>query len=119
MQDEEDVLLQGEKEAEKMIVEAYSALLLAFLSTERFCTLMMLVISQSIDFIFFQLLIFLCLSFSTDIRSAISNCLPDHKLSILVPVLERFVVSRLSVKILLVWHKYYRITIKSIMILFL
>lgn len=29
-------MLQGEKEAEKMIVEAYAALLLAFLSTERF-----------------------------------------------------------------------------------
>lgn len=28
-------MLQGAKEAEKMIVEAYSALLLAFLSTER------------------------------------------------------------------------------------
>lgn len=34
MQNDEAVL-QGEKEAEKMIVEAYSALLLAFLSTER------------------------------------------------------------------------------------
>ena len=30
------MVLQGEKEAEKMIVEAYAALLLAFLSTERF-----------------------------------------------------------------------------------
>ena len=29
-------MLQGEKEAEKMIVESYAALLLAFLSTERF-----------------------------------------------------------------------------------
>ena len=36
LQDEETVLLQGEKEAEKMIIEAYSALLLAFLSTERY-----------------------------------------------------------------------------------
>lgn len=36
MQDDEEALLQGEKEAEKMIVEAYAALLLAFLSTERF-----------------------------------------------------------------------------------
>lgn len=35
-QNEEVALLEGEKEAEKMIVEAYSALLLAFLSTERF-----------------------------------------------------------------------------------
>lgn len=40
MQDDEDALLQGEKEAEKMIVEAYSALLLAFLSTERLVILM-------------------------------------------------------------------------------
>lgn len=29
-------MLQGEREAEKMIVESYAALLLAFLSTERF-----------------------------------------------------------------------------------
>ena len=35
LQNDEAALLQGEKEAEKMIVEAYSALLLAFLSTER------------------------------------------------------------------------------------
>ncbi|KAL3624910.1 hypothetical protein CASFOL_031578 [Castilleja foliolosa] len=33
--EDEDSILQGEKEAEKMIVEAYAALLLAFLSTER------------------------------------------------------------------------------------
>ncbi|KAK4347128.1 hypothetical protein RND71_033467 [Anisodus tanguticus] len=60
--DDEDALLQGEKEAEKMIIEAYSALLLAFLSTE-----------------------------SKSIRQAIAGYLPDHKLSVLVPVLERFV----------------------------
>lgn len=35
-QDDEEAVLESEKEAEKMIVEAYSALLLAFLSTERF-----------------------------------------------------------------------------------
>lgn len=35
VQDDEDAVLQGEKEAEKMIIEAYSALLLAFLSTDR------------------------------------------------------------------------------------
>ncbi|XP_030543643.1 wings apart-like protein 1 isoform X2 [Rhodamnia argentea] len=35
MELDDEALLQGEKEAEKMIVEAYSALLLAFLSTER------------------------------------------------------------------------------------
>lgn len=37
-QDDEEAVLQSEKEAEKMIVEAYSALLLAFLSTERLFT---------------------------------------------------------------------------------
>lgn len=35
--DAEAAMLEGEKEAEKMIVEAYSALLLAFLSSERYC----------------------------------------------------------------------------------
>ena len=35
VQNDEDPVLEGEKEAEKMIVEAYSALLIAFLSTER------------------------------------------------------------------------------------
>lgn len=35
VQNDEDPILEGEKEAEKTIVEAYSALLLAFLSTER------------------------------------------------------------------------------------
>ena len=35
MQEDEESILQGEKEAEKMIVEAYAALLLAFLSMER------------------------------------------------------------------------------------
>lgn len=39
VQNDEAAVLQGEKEAEKMIVEAYSALLLAFLSTERFAVL--------------------------------------------------------------------------------
>lgn len=34
-QDDEEAVIESEKEAEKMIVEAYSALLLAFLSTER------------------------------------------------------------------------------------
>ena len=32
---------------------------------------------------------------SKSIRNAISECLPDHKLAILVPVLERFVVRNL------------------------
>lgn len=35
LQNDEAALLEGEKEAEMMIVEAYAALLLAFLSTER------------------------------------------------------------------------------------
>ncbi|KAK4421246.1 hypothetical protein Salat_2075100 [Sesamum alatum] len=60
--EDEESILQGEKEAEKMIVEAYAALLLAFLSTER-----------------------------KSVRDAIAECLPDHNLRILVPVLERFV----------------------------
>ncbi|KAL0794527.1 hypothetical protein Bca101_065904 [Brassica carinata] len=60
--DDEEAVLEGEKEAEKMIVEAYSALLLAFLSTE-----------------------------STSIRNSIKDYLPKRNLAILVPVLERFV----------------------------
>ncbi|GFP97390.1 hypothetical protein PHJA_001883100 [Phtheirospermum japonicum] len=59
--EDEDSILQGEKEAEKMIVEAYAALLLAFLSTE-----------------------------SQNVRNAIAQCLPNHNLKTLVPVLERF-----------------------------
>ncbi|KAG7012420.1 hypothetical protein SDJN02_25172, partial [Cucurbita argyrosperma subsp. argyrosperma] len=70
-QNEEVALLEGEKEAEKMIVEAYSALLLAFLSTE-----------------------------SHGIRDAIVDCLPEHKLSILVPVLERFVAFHLTLNMI-------------------
>ncbi|KAG5516870.1 hypothetical protein RHGRI_037564 [Rhododendron griersonianum] len=69
--DDEEALLQGEKEAEKMIVEAYAALLLAFLSTE-----------------------------SMSIRGAIAECLPDHKLAILVPVLERFVEFHLTLNMI-------------------
>ncbi|MBA0723295.1 hypothetical protein Golax_003884 [Gossypium laxum] len=59
---DEAAMLQEEKEAEKMILEAYAALLLAFLTTE-----------------------------SKSTRNAIAECLPNHSLSILVPVLERFV----------------------------
>ncbi|KAL3615058.1 hypothetical protein CASFOL_040719 [Castilleja foliolosa] len=59
--EDEDSMLQGEKEAEKMIVEAYAALLLAFLSTE-----------------------------SQNTRNAIAQYLPNHNLKSLVPVLERF-----------------------------
>ncbi|KAK7309109.1 hypothetical protein RJT34_05588 [Clitoria ternatea] len=56
------LLEDGEKEAGKMILEAYSALLLAFLSTE-----------------------------SKSVREAIAGNLPHQNLSILVPVLNRFV----------------------------
>ncbi|KAL2523920.1 WAPL (Wings apart-like protein regulation of heterochromatin) protein [Abeliophyllum distichum] len=69
--DDEDSILQGEKEAEKMIVEAYAALLLAFLSTE-----------------------------SKSIHNAIAECLPDHNLAILVPVLERFVEFHLTLNVI-------------------
>ncbi|KAI9197577.1 hypothetical protein LWI28_000928 [Acer negundo] len=67
----EEAMLEGEKEAEKMIVEAYAALLLAFLSTE-----------------------------SKSIRAAIADCLPDHNIAILVPVLERFVTFHLSLNMI-------------------
>ncbi|KAL9263412.1 Wings apart-like protein [Drosera capensis] len=66
LEDAKEVVLRGEKEAEKMIVEAYSALLLAFLSTER------------------------------SIRDTIADYLPDNSLAILVPVLERFVAFHLA-----------------------
>ncbi|KAI3680683.1 hypothetical protein L6452_35456 [Arctium lappa] len=68
---DEDPVLEGEKEAEKMIVEAYSALLIAFLSTE-----------------------------SKSIRNAIAECLPNRKLAILVPVLERFVEFHMSLNMI-------------------
>ncbi|CAO2823823.1 unnamed protein product [Amaranthus hypochondriacus] len=69
--DNDEVVLQGEKEAEKMIVEAYAALLLAFLSTE-----------------------------SKSVRSAIGNLLPDRNLRVLVPVLERFVTFHLKLNMI-------------------
>ncbi|KAL3851289.1 hypothetical protein ACJIZ3_013171 [Penstemon smallii] len=69
--EDEDTILQGEKEAEKMIVEAYAALLLAFLSTE-----------------------------SKSIRNAIAECLPKRNLSILVPVLERFVEFHMTLNVI-------------------
>lgn len=86
-------MLQGEKEAEKMIVEAYAALLLAFLSTERFSFLLsfasivrfLTAYSEIITFFFFAI-------HSKRIRDTIADYLPDRNLSVLVPVLERFVV---------------------------
>ncbi|KAL6641252.1 hypothetical protein ACP70R_019433 [Stipagrostis hirtigluma subsp. patula] len=69
--DDEESLLQGAREAEMMIVEAYAALLLAFLSTE-----------------------------SMKVRGAISSCLPDNSLKILVPVLEKFVAFHLQLNMM-------------------
>ncbi|GAB4831221.1 hypothetical protein Ancab_005232 [Ancistrocladus abbreviatus] len=69
--DAEQVVLEGQKEAEKMILEAYAALLLAFLSTE-----------------------------SKSIRERIADCLPEHSLEVLVPVLERFVAFHLALNVI-------------------
>ncbi|XP_038690884.1 wings apart-like protein 1 isoform X1 [Tripterygium wilfordii] len=69
--DDEAALLQEEKEAEKMIVQAYAALLLAFLSTE-----------------------------SKSVRDAIANFLPNRNLTVLVPVLERFVAFHLTLNMI-------------------
>lgn len=69
--EDEESMLQGAKEAEKMIVEAYSALLLAFLSMESKTT-----------------------------RKAIAECLPKQDLSIVVPVLERFVEFHLTLNMI-------------------
>ncbi|CAM6009739.1 unnamed protein product [Sphagnum balticum] len=62
---------QGEREAEDMIVEAYAALLLAFLSRE-----------------------------SDRARLAIAQFLPGDDLTVLVPVLEQFVAFHLSLNML-------------------
>uniref|UniRef100_A0A804LY29 Wings apart-like protein C-terminal domain-containing protein n=2 Tax=Zea mays TaxID=4577 RepID=A0A804LY29_MAIZE len=70
-EDDEESLLQGEREAEMMIVEAYAALVLAFLSTE-----------------------------SMKVRGAISSCLPDNNLKVLVPVLEKFVSFHLQLNMM-------------------
>jgi len=64
-------LLQGAREAEMMIVEAYAALVLAFLSTE-----------------------------SMKVREAITSCLPNNSLKILVPVLEKFVTFHLQLNMM-------------------
>lgn len=61
LQNDEAALLQGEKEAEKMIVEAYSALLLAFLSTERsICHFKVLFSVNSVSFLLFSRRSFIC-----------------------------------------------------------
>ncbi|KAL1567356.1 wings apart-like protein 2 isoform X1 [Salvia divinorum] len=69
--EDEESILQGEKEAEKMIVEAYAALLLAFLSME-----------------------------SKKVRNTIAERLPSGNLKVLVPVLERFVEFHLTLNVI-------------------
>ncbi|KAK9056314.1 hypothetical protein SSX86_027404 [Deinandra increscens subsp. villosa] len=95
--DNEELILEGEKEAEKTIVEAYSALLLAFLSTER---LVDFIVSQYC--LTFGLMEHTCsLTFdSKSIRNAIAECLPNLKISILVPVLERFLDFHMSLNMI-------------------
>ncbi|CAN6546462.1 unnamed protein product [Malus baccata var. baccata] len=83
---DEAAVLQGEQEAEKMIIEAYSALLLAFLSTE---SIVVHILMQNL----FAVL-------SKSIRDAISDCLPDRNLAILVPVLDRFVAFHLTLNMI-------------------
>lgn len=74
-----------------MIVEAYAALLLAFLSTERLVYFLpFLRIKHCCEHS--QLLVFFFSVFSKGVRDAIADCLPDRNLAILVPVLDRFVV---------------------------
>lgn len=68
---DEVAIKQGQREAENMIVEAYAALLLGFLSKE-----------------------------SKNARQAIALCLPGRNLKVLVPVLERFVAFHLSLNMI-------------------
>ncbi|KAL7130100.1 hypothetical protein ABFS83_13G111100 [Erythranthe nasuta] len=69
--DDEDFVLRRETEADKMIIEAYAALLLAFLSME-----------------------------SKSTRNAIAKCFPGRNLGILVPVLERFAVFHVTLNMI-------------------
>ncbi|KAL8032666.1 hypothetical protein ABFX02_13G111100 [Erythranthe guttata] len=69
--DDEESVLQREKEADNMIIEAYAALLLAFLSME-----------------------------SKSTRNAIANFFPGRNLAILVPVLERFAVFHVTLNLI-------------------
>ncbi|XP_024540360.1 wings apart-like protein homolog isoform X1 [Selaginella moellendorffii] len=69
--EDDDTVQRGQREAENMIVEAYTALLLAFLSTE-----------------------------SDRARQAIAERLPGEGLLSLVPVLERFVAFHLSLNMI-------------------
>ncbi|KAH9306628.1 hypothetical protein KI387_011032, partial [Taxus chinensis] len=68
---DEVTIKQGQREAENMIVEAYAALLLGFLSKE-----------------------------SKNACHAIALCLPGRNLKALVPVLERFVAFHLSLNMI-------------------
>lgn len=82
--------MQGEQEAEMMIIEAYAALLLAFLSTERLVFEFLVLFSS---FLILHLIYIVTSAInSADVREAIASCLPNHNLQALVPVLERFVV---------------------------
>lgn len=68
---DEAAIMQSQREAENMIVEAYAALLLGFLSKE-----------------------------SENARHSIALCLPGHSLKVLVPILERFVAFHLSLNMI-------------------
>lgn len=79
LQDDEDSILQGEKEAEKMIVQAYAALLLAFLSTERFIYCHRAYIFLQHHILFSNELYFLCIfqsparKYATRLQNAFPN----------------------------------------------
>lgn len=86
------MILQGEKEAEKMIVESYAALLLAFLLTQHYFVLVIELLVICFIRNLFCLLNFSLIIDSKTTGRAITACLPNHKLSTLIPVLEKFVV---------------------------
>ena len=75
-----------------MIVEAYSALLLAFLSTERSFFVSDLIIRHNPYELSQETKRVIGSSSSRSIRNSIKDYLPKRNLAILVPVLERFVV---------------------------
>lgn len=78
-----------------MIVEAYAALLLAFLSTERCLFFLSFLFSIRVEFTEINNLFIIIHINSMSTRAVIAECLPNHNLGILVPVLERFVVCTL------------------------
>lgn len=76
-----------------MIVEAYSALLLAFLSTERLFFVFNMIICYNYPSKLSQETKHVLGSTSSrSIRNSIKDYLPKRNLAILVPVLDRFVV---------------------------